>query len=118
MRTPHRFTRTSAVVAVGLAAGLLAGAAQGARSQTDPRWEAWIGCWAPTTAKQLQQGAGANALLVCVIPVAGSTGVDVATVADTQVVARERLEANGERRSVERDGCTGWESAQWSATGS
>ena len=63
MRTAHRFTRTSAVVAVGLAAGLLAGAAPGARAQTDPRWDAWIGCWAPTTAKQLQQGAGANALL-------------------------------------------------------
>lgn len=118
MRTPYRFTRASAVAALGLAAGLLAGAAPGARAQTDPRWDAWIGCWAPTTAKQLQQGAGANALLVCVIPVAGSTGVDVATVADTQVVARERLEANGERRSVDRDGCTGWESAQWSATGS
>ena len=119
MRTPHRFTRGSAALAVGLAAGLLAGAAPGARAQTqtDPRWDAWIGCWAPTTAKQLQQGSGANALLVCVMPVTGSTGVDVATVADTQVVARERIEASGERRAVDRDGCSGWDSAQWSATG-
>jgi hypothetical protein len=119
MRAPNSFIRRSAVVAVGLSAGLFAAAAPGARAQapqTDSRWQAWVGCWAPTAAKQLQQGAS-GALLVCVIPAAGSTGVDVATVADTQVVSRERIEATGERRAVDRDGCAGWESAQWSAAG-
>ena len=32
-----------------------------------------------------------------------------------RVASREHIEANGERRRSERDGCTGWESAQWSS---
>lgn len=124
MRTPIRSIRPAAALA--LAAGLLAAAAPAARAQasgTDPRWSAWIGCWAPAAAptgsgKQLERGTStASALLVCVVPAAGSSGVDVATVADTQVVSRERLEATGERRALDRDGCAGWESAQWSASG-
>ncbi len=129
MRTPIRSLRRAVVPLLGLAAGSLLAAplARAQAPQTDPRWGAWLGCWAPASAptsapsgdaKQLRQpSASSSALLVCVVPAAGSPGVDVATVADTQVVSRERVEANGERRPLEREGCTGWESAQWSAEG-
>jgi hypothetical protein len=106
-------------VAACLAGSVLLGAvpAHAQAAQTDPGWQAWLGCWAPTAAQSRQQAAAARALLVCVIPAAGSAGVDVATVADTEVVSRERIEATGERHDVARDGCAGWESAQWSAEG-
>jgi len=128
MRTPIRDFHRAAVPLLGLAAASLALAplARAQAPQTDPRWGAWLGCWAPASAptgetagtKQLSRpSSAAGALLVCIVPAAGSTGVDVATVADTQVVSRDRLEATGERRALDRDGCSGWESAQWSADG-
>jgi len=121
MHTPARSLR-NAVLAAALAAAGLGGAPAAARAQaapsTDPRWQAWLGCWeqAPQ-ANARRSGASTHALLVCIVPAAGSTGVDVATVADTQVVARERLEATSARRPVTRDNCSGWESADWSALG-
>jgi hypothetical protein len=120
MSVPAMTARRCAALAVCLAAELVAGTAAPARAQapgTDPRWQAWLGCWAPTAAQTRQQGASPRALLVCVVPAAGSTGVDVATVADTEIVSRDRIEATGEHRDVTRDGCTGWESAQWSNEG-
>jgi len=108
----------SAAVAACLAGSILAAApARAQQPQTDPRWQAWVGCWTPVAAKQRQQGSSARALLVCVIPASGSVGVDIATVADTEVVSRDRVEATGERRPIEREGCAGWESAQWSSAG-
>jgi hypothetical protein len=107
-------------LAVGLAAGLLAAAPRaGAQApQTDPRWQPWLGCWAPVAAQKTPtRGAPTQALLVCVVPVSGAAGVDFATVSDTDVVARDRLDASGERRPVEREGCAGWEAAQWSSDG-
>jgi hypothetical protein len=53
-----------------------------------------------------------------VFPVAGTpSAVEVATVVDREIIARTRIDASGERRAVEEDGCTGWERAQWSADG-
>jgi hypothetical protein len=86
-------------------------------AQPDPRWQAWVGCWEPAEASSPSSGKVARALLVCVVPAAASAAVDIVTVADTEVVSRERVEATGERRAVTRDGCTGWESAQWSPDG-
>jgi hypothetical protein len=39
------------------------------------------------------------------------------TIASGRVTSREHIEANGERRASQRDGCTGWETARWSADG-
>jgi len=86
-------------------------------AQPDPRWQAWIGCWEPANRPSPSPGGAARAFLVCVVPAGAASAVDVVTVADTEVVARERVEATGERRALTRDGCTGWESAQWSPDG-
>jgi hypothetical protein len=43
--------------------------------------------------------------------------VDIVTTAGNGVETREHVEASGQRRPSERDGCTGWESARWSADG-
>ncbi len=102
----------------GLAAGLLLAAAVPALAQTgrpDPRWQAWLGCWRPEG--KVAPGAAAAAPLVCVTPLAGSAGVQIATVADSGIVSRDTILATGERRGVNRDGCEGWQSADWSSQG-
>ncbi|MGI8546848.1 MAG: hypothetical protein ACR2M1_05860 [Gemmatimonadaceae bacterium] len=48
---------------------------------------------------------------------AQSSGVDVATVADGKIVARERIDATSQKYARTRDGCNGVESADWSADG-
>lgn len=78
----------------------------------DARWHAWTGCWtgAPSS---LADGPRS----VCVVPAAGTSAVDIVTVANGRVASREHIEASGERRTTERDGCSGWEAARWSADG-
>lgn len=83
-------------------------------SQTDPRWDAWLGCWEPVSGPVRAAGDTTGVPLVCVVPAPGSVGVDIAMVTGGKVVTRERVEATGEQRSVTREGCAGWESAKFS----
>jgi hypothetical protein len=99
-----------------LVASILVAAAAAATAQQpqhDPRWEAWYGCW--MAAEGAAQSPTGRAPTVCVIPAGG--GVDVATVLDTTVVARDHIEVLAERHPVSREGCTGWETASWSSQG-
>jgi uncharacterized membrane protein YgcG len=111
---------TASTKARWIAAALLVAASAPARAQsvpTDARWQAWLGCWAPAARVVAPRSTAAAPLLECIVPATGSAGVDVATIADTQVVMRDRVEATGERRVFSREGCTGWVSAQWSPDG-
>jgi hypothetical protein len=80
----------------------------GQDAPVDPRWLAFLGCWESSTVAQLQ---------VCVVPAAGTSAVDLVTVADGQIATRERITATGERVASAPDGCPGWESAEWSPEG-
>lgn len=110
------FTARGALFAGAL---LLAGAApawaQGV--QLDPRWEAWLGCWEPVGAQLRAPGGAAVVSRVCVVPATTASGVDVVAVADERIVARDRIEATGERRPATQGGCSGWEQAEWSPGG-
>lgn len=86
-------------------------AAQSVR--VDGRWDAWLGCWEPAGTP-----SGAKPALLCVVPAQGTSAVDLLTVADGKVTAREHIAADGERVADTRDACTGWRSAQWSNDGS
>ncbi len=101
---------------LGASALLLAGAAvaQAQGTGVDPRWRAWVGCWSPVSAEGTTP---AGDPLTCVVPASGAAGVELLTVADGKVAARDRLDATGERRPRQMDGCDGWEQAQWSADG-
>ena len=96
-----------------LAAALFVLAAGSAGAQGAPRagasWDAWLGCWEPAGAP-----TGTKVPLMCVVPASGYSAVDILTVADGKVTAREHIDANGERVADRRDGCDGWQSAQWS----
>jgi len=78
----------------------------------DSRWQAWLGCW--QSSNPLLVG---RALYLCVTPASGSSAVNVVTIADGKDISRERIEATGQRRPIAKNGCSGWESAQWSVDG-
>ena len=87
-------------------------AAAQAATRTDSRWDAWLGCWEPAATP-----SAAKPALMCVVPAAGASAVDIVTVTDGKVTNREHIEADGKRVPDTRDGCTGWRSAAWSRDG-
>lgn len=120
-----RFTRFT-VRALIAATSAIAFAAQSAAAQTstpgtagapalrDARWSPWVGCWTPQAGAAALSITGRSApnSFVCVVPAGG--GVDVVSIVDNRIAARERVVADGARIERERDGCRGWESAAWS----
>src|SRR3954454_11259660 len=96
----------------GLALTVIAstGTASAQAPPPDQRWYPWIGCWSSS-----QNGLTGAASRVCVVPAAGASAIDIVSLATGKVVSREKIEANGERRPSERDGCKGWETARWSS---
>lgn len=121
----HVLARTAvagaAAAVLALPAVLAAQSAPGA--QTDSRWQAWRGCWQPATAANTPSTAGtansssASAPVVCVVPAGAPSAVDVVTIASGKVAARERIDATGAQVPRSANGCTGWQSATWSADG-
>jgi hypothetical protein len=104
--------RPAAFACLVFAAVLATNVVHAQTPQGDRRWDAWLGCWSTT-----QNGLTSAAALVCVVPGSGAAAVDIVTIASGRVTSREHIEANGERRASQRDGCTGWETARWSADG-
>ncbi len=87
------------------------------RLDSDPRWQAWLGCWEAVEPDSAVGMSAATKPLICVIPAAGAPAVEMITFLGDSVTARERLEVTDGERQVSRDGCTGWERAQWSSNG-
>ena len=112
------------VAIVALASALLAvpslASAQNSQ-QLDARWQPWIGCWKPAAQGptiSFSQPRASDAPLVCVIPATGasaSSSVDVLTVADGKIVARDNIAATGQNVARSKDGCNGVENANWSS---
>ena len=100
--------------------GLVALAASTAGAQqmsAGPKWQGWIGCWAPTVAgESVFSAPSANGMFVCITPSSsGADAIDVTTVADGKVVSTQKIDASGVERPVEAKGCTGAQRATWSA---
>ncbi len=101
-------TRTLSVAAAAvIALTPLAARGQG----TDPNWNAWIGCWA---SGPMDAVAVSLSRPVCVVP-AGPSGVDIVAVRDGREVSREHVDASGLPQKADREGCTGSQTARWSA---
>jgi len=116
-RMPWQVKAGAVAAALLLVAGGARAQQPASASQTDPRWESWLGCWEPESGPVRAAGDTSTVPLVCVVPSPGSVGVDVATVAGGKVTSRERVEATGEHHAVTREGCSGWESARFSSDG-
>jgi hypothetical protein len=104
--------------AIGLSACLALGPPPRAAAQTpqsDARWQPWLGCWTSSSERAGGVVTQWEAQHVCVVPASGTAAVDVVTVTGGRIVSRERIDASGEHRKSERDGCVGWERAEWSS---
>jgi hypothetical protein len=88
-----------------VALALLSGSAL-AQSGAPTRWRAWVGCW-----RLAEVSSGSR---VCVVPAATPSAVNILTVDSGRVVSRNTVDATGARQSIDRDGCNGWEQANWS----
>jgi hypothetical protein len=107
--TRTRRVRGARAVAAGVAAIAilaLAPASGQAQQGADSRWLPWLGCWETV-------GVQASDMYVCVRP--GEGGVEVATVADNQVASTRTIQADGQRHELSEDGCTGWQTAEFSS---
>ncbi len=86
----------------------VAGAQPAAGAQeVDSRWTPWVGCWVAVDETE-------SAPLLCVAPLAGEPAIEMLTVVDGQVMAREPIFADGQEHQVSREGCEGWERAEFS----
>lgn len=108
-------TRTDCSRAVlgALTAALMAATAAAQTPANDARWEPWVGCWKPDAQ---ENAAFQRSSRVCVTQIGGAA-VEVATVADARVVARDTIDASGTRRAIGAGGCTGWQRGDWSSDG-
>jgi hypothetical protein len=85
-----------------------------AQAPVAPGWSAFAGCWAPIAADG--QMITASDPRVCVVPASGNAA-DLLTVTNGQVSERSRIDADGQRHDVSKQGCNGWESAEFAADG-
>jgi hypothetical protein len=105
-------------VLAGAAAALLT-APSVATAQADggPRWQAWLGCWETSALASAPTDAPAGASMLCVVPTADESAVEVVSVEAGSIGSRSTIRADGAQHSAQREGCSGWESAEWSADG-
>jgi hypothetical protein len=109
-------SRAMVAAALLLGSAGLAGAQNTQLASADARWTPWVGCWQASSRDVVTQELAPNkaAPVVCVVPVTGSPTVDLVTVTDSKVGPPDRVDANGNRRTVSREGCEGWETADFS----
>lgn len=108
------FIRTTLAAAVaGTVAFAFSPRPVSAQQATDARWRAWTGCWQPEASRAPLTTTSA----VCVLPAKGNSAVDILVVSGKSVTSRSHIEADGVAHPVSRDGCTGTERANWSASG-
>ena len=94
------------------ATGAAAATSQRAAARAvDVRWYPWIGCWQRTT------DIGPGGVLTCVLPAEGASAVDIVTVTNGEVESREHLVVDARPHPIEKDGCTGSQTATWATTG-
>lgn len=93
----------------------LAAAAGSAQAQVTPGWSAFAGCWTPVAADG-SRNVAANTPRVCIVPDAAN-GAELVTIVLDSVTERTRIDASGQRREVSKQGCAGWESAEFSSDG-
>lgn len=105
------------IAALMLGAATTASAMPPVPASLAPGWQAFLGCWEPIAAPAGALPDTARAHLVCVVPVEGTSAVDMVTVVDGKVVERERVDATGTQYPMRKDDCVGTRSAAWSTVG-
>lgn len=102
----------SRIVLTALASAALLPAAAPAQETVDSRWLPWLGCWQPG-----EEALAPENLLVCVRAAAAGNGVEIATVADGEIISSRTLVADGQLKDFQDETCTGWQSASFAGDG-
>ena len=111
----RRITFTAcAAMALALAIPASAGAQQ---VVLGPRWQAWLGCWSAAPDQRLRETGPDAPRIVCITPTADGDVVDISAIAEGKVISRDRIDASGTTHAIEAVGCSGTQSARWSADG-
>ncbi|HYW30221.1 MAG TPA: hypothetical protein VE869_01860 [Gemmatimonas sp.] len=120
-------TQTVLVAVAALIGATIVADGAAAQESPDRRWTPYVGCWAPpatdatnATIGLSRSGSDANSGMreaVCVIPTASPNIVQVVSIVNGRKIAGETVDASGTRVAKSVDGCTGWETANWSGDG-
>src|SRR5207253_2157708 len=87
-----------------------------AQSAVDARWQPWLGCWQPSQSGVVGESSTAGLSLngtVCVVP--AGNGVDIVNIGDGKISERRHIDASGMQQPIAKEGCSGWQRAQWSS---
>jgi hypothetical protein len=79
----------------------------------DSRWLPWLGCWRSDATSPSAPATSTT----CVVPLAGSSGVEQLSVSNGKVVERRRFEADGRPHPMQESDCRGTRTSQWSPSG-
>ena len=118
-------TRITATARASVAALLLSGAlALPAAAQTSAGsagWSAFTGCWRPLSpgaagVSRWSSVPNAGAPTLCILPT-GASAAELVTLAGDTVAVSDTIDVGAGTRARAREGCTGSESAAWSADG-
>jgi hypothetical protein len=82
-----------------------------AASSLDPRWAPWLGCWQADVVAMRSDPSGLS--VTCVVPLAGTTGVQQVTVTRGAIVSRRQYIADGRANSFDENGCHGTRTVRW-----
>jgi hypothetical protein len=95
---------------------------------TDPKWNAWLGCWElavesardgstrPSPSRRtLQQSSTASRPQICVAP--SGNGVTLTTLVANQAAIEQTIVADGADHSITDAECRGTQRAEWSSDG-
>lgn len=83
----------------------------GASAQNvDSRWLPWLGCWEASE-------AGEETPMLCVSPLPEASGVELSTWTGGELISSEVIQADGALRDVAREGCEGFQEANFSDDG-
>src|SRR5690349_23367715 len=102
-----RFARVGTALVV-ICAGILRAQAVHQVQPSDTRWTPWLGCW---------RTADESSPITCIVPTTRASAVDVVTIVNGEVDSRQRIDADGQSRPIDRAGCRGTETVTWSQTG-
>jgi hypothetical protein len=107
----HTYRKSmAAVLLVALAAGT-----SGAQQVIGPKFQGWLGCWSGAPEVDGVVSLVVAPTLVCITPTLDPNAVDVSTISNGKILSTQKLDASGQERPLEAKGCTGVQSATWSA---
>ncbi len=105
--------RAAAIASIAAGALATTAAREVVAQEADGRWLAWMGCWQPVQTSS--SSSSSTTAMLCIQPSGDEGGVELVSVEDGAVKAREALRADGSAQDVGAGGCEGIQRARFSS---